>query len=118
MKPNKRMHYKKYISNGDLPELNNHHCICCGVAEQNMEIFVFFGKVNTEDNVYPKRYETITTQLTPSGLKYPQPILTPELVEPYWDRRRQQMFMCAECIYKLSKEISQDTIAKWVLEKL
>jgi len=96
------MNYKKYKSNGDLDKILNHSCICCKRLKNDTEIFVF-----TDNSVEPIQPSFTTSTTIFSGQN-----------TAYRPAKQNTIFMCAECIYKLSKKISEETITKLVADEI
>jgi len=123
------MHFKKYKSNGDIPELMQHSCICCKKSKNDTEIFVFTDNSFGEwigASIVPVQHSYVTspssiTSTVPSSYHYPSP--SPPSIfggqnPAYRPAKQNTIFLCAECLYKLFHKISEDTIAKLVADKI
>jgi len=116
------MRYKKYFSNGDLGEVNDHICICCKRVKNNTDIFVFDTERDfpTERSRSPfanvglnKKSSVITTSGS-TGITSSSFTAAPAIGSPI--RAYDSIFMCGECIYKLSQKLSDEVVKKIVAE--
>ena len=97
------MKYQKYYSNGDLHTVNNHVCMCCKQLKNNTDIFVF----DTEKDLKPKRLLGNKGSVFTSSSSFGSAIKSYENV-----------FLCGECVYMLSQQLSEDVLKKIVADEL
>jgi len=100
--------YIKYFSNGELPNLNNHYCMCCHELKNNMEIFVFTLANRSV------RSGAFGSMFIPFSHSYKSRKYYKSLAVNHGDN----IYMCAECIMKLYKDISAESIKNMVVDKL
>jgi len=121
------LHFKKYKSNGDVPQMIQHYCICCKKLKNDTEIFVFtdnsIGESWVGSTITPNQYTTTqpttisgATHFVPSN--YPTGSIFNGQNTAYRPAKQNTIFLCAECLYKLSQKISEETIAKLVADKI
>ena len=120
------LHFKKYKSNGDIPQLIQHYCICCKKLKNDIEIFTFtdnsIGETWVGSTITPNQYNTLTT-VQPSAThfvpsNYPSGSIFNGQNTAYRPAKQNTIFLCAECLYKLSQMISPESIANMVEDKL
>lgn len=92
-----KLNYKKYFSNGDLDKLNEHECMCCKKVKNDITIFVFDSE---------KHYKSSGNSIF-RNTDLNSPIKTYENV-----------YLCANCLYRLSKKIPEEEISKMVAEEI
>jgi len=107
-----KMNYLKYHSNGDLDKINNHSCICCKKLRNDIDIFVF------TDNSVEHTWPTTITPNNVSGLVYPQSSIFQGQNEAFRPAKKNTIFICAKCLYRLSQKISEEDIAKMVVDEI
>jgi len=120
------MHYLKYYSNGDLDKLNNHHCICCKQLKNDTDIFVFTDNsiFTAEPSTSPAPYTTVTGTGTRStggaitGTSTSSSRLFSGQNMSFRPAKKDSIYLCAECVFKLSKQISPEVLGKMVVDKL
>ena len=123
------MHFKKYKSNGDIPEIMQHSCICCKKTKNDTEIFIFTdnsighgewvasSQLSHSYTTTPPSTGSITGPSTYQPSTYPISIFGGQN-PAYRPAKKNTIFLCAECLYKLAQKISEETIAKIVADKI
>ena len=99
--------YIKYFSNGTLPELNNHYCICCHKLKNNMDIFVLTLNQTVNSSFMNSMFSTFSRGRQARNYYM-------SLAKEHGDH----VFLCAECLKKMSMAISEESIKNMVLAKL
>lgn len=108
------MNYLKYHSNGDLDKINNHTCICCKKLRNDMDIFVF-----TDNSI------ATYSEIQPSVVGKPQGNFTyggttifSGQNKVFRPAKENTIFLCAKCLLKLSRKISEEDIANMVVDAI
>jgi len=116
------MNYEKVFS-----KISNRRCMCCGEVKKDMDVFIFIIKVKVKKSPlkYPPYYTTYSSGKTytipTTSITSTSPISTSSSsILPYetYEDEEMHVFLCAECLFKLSKEISPESMVNMVSDKL